>query len=150
MTLPKTKRDAAATAAEEAVEQRFLTRQSTDDTLVGVFTVSVQENRILLPSHKLIDDDQVRFVLGTEPVNALPPPLVEGTYYFVVGARGNDFQVALTQGGSVVVITDRGVGGTNEVWKQVSAEPEKYVQQMSSTVQHEITNYDFAVLKLVN
>jgi hypothetical protein len=117
---------------------------------VGVFTVSVQENRILLPSHQLVDNDQVRFVLGTEPVNALPPPLVEGTYYFVVGARGNDFQVALTEGGAAVVITDRGVGGTNEVWKRVATEPEKYVQQMSSTVSHEISNYDFAVLKLVN
>ena len=144
------KTNAQITAAEEAVEQRFLIRQATDDTLVGTFTVSVQENRILLPSHKLVDNDQVRFALGSEPVNALPPPLVEGTYYFVVGARGNDFQVALAQGGSVIVITDRGVGGTNEVWKQVSAEPEKYVQQMSSTVSHEISNYDFAVIKLVN
>jgi hypothetical protein len=144
------KTNAKATAAEEAVEQRFLTRQSTDDTLVGEFTVSVQEDRILLPSHGLIDNDQVRFVLGSEPINALPPPLVEGTYYFVVGARGNDFQVALEQGGTVVVITDHGVGGTNEVWKRVSAEPEKYVQQMSSTVSHEISNYDFAVIKLVN
>jgi hypothetical protein len=120
------------------------------DTLVGTFSVSVQENRILLPSHQLVDDDQVRFVLGTEPVNVLPPPLVEGTYYFVVGARGNDFQVALTQGGSVIVITDRGVGGTNEVWKKVSEEQPKFEQQMSSTVRHEISNYDFAVTKLVN
>jgi hypothetical protein len=146
----KKKTNAEVTAAEEAVEQRFLTRQSTDDTLVGTFTVSVQENRILLPSHKLADNDQVRFALGSEPVNVLPPPLIEGTYYFVVGARGNDFQVAVTQGGAVVVITDRGVGGTNEVWKQVSVEPAKYEQQMSSTVSHEISNYDFAVLKLVN
>jgi hypothetical protein len=146
----KKKTNAEITAAEEAVEQRFLIRQSTDDTLVGTFTVSVQENRILLPSHGLLNDDQVRFALGTEPVNALPPPLVEGTYYFVIGARGNDFQVALSQGGSIVVITDRGVGGTNEVWKQVSTEPEKYVQQMSSTVSHEISNFDYAVLKLVN
>jgi hypothetical protein len=146
----KKKTNAEITAAEEAVEQRFLIRQSTDDTLVGTFTVSVQENRILLPSHGLLNDDQVRFALGTEPVNALPPPLVEGTYYFVVGARGNDFQVALSQGGAVVVITDRGVGGTNEVWKRVFTEPEKYVQQMSSTVSHEISNYDFAVIKLVN
>jgi hypothetical protein len=120
------------------------------DTLVGTFTVSVQENRILLPSHHLVDDDQVRFALGSEPVNALPPPLVEGTYYFVVGARGNDFQVALTQGGSVVIITDRGVGGTNEVWKYTSTEPPKHERQMSSTVSHQITNYDFAVTKLVN
>jgi hypothetical protein len=127
-----------------------LTLSTTTDTLVGEFAVSVQEDRILLPSHGLIDDDQVRFALGTEPVNILPPPLVEGTYYFVVGARGNDFQVALEQGGSVVVITDRGVGGTNEVWKRISTEPEKYEQQMSSTVRHEISNYHFAVLKLVN
>jgi hypothetical protein len=117
------------------------------DTLVGSFTVSVQENRILLPSHGLANDDQVRFALGTEPVNALPPPLVEGTYYFVVGARGNDFQVSSAQGGAIVVITDRGVGGTNEVWKIGASEHPTW--QMSSTVTAQLPPKDFAVMKLL-
>jgi len=85
---------------------------------VGVFTVTPQDNRVQLPNHQLVDGDQVRFALGSEPINELPAPLVEGTHYFVVGARINDFQVSLTQGGAVVVITNQGVGGTNEVWKQ--------------------------------
>jgi len=117
------------------------------DTLVGTFTVSVQEDRILLPSHHLVTDDQVRFATGA-PDNALPTPLVEAAYYFVTGERGNDFQVSANQGGPIIQIEDRGTG-SNEVWKQ-GADPQKHEQQMSSTVRHEITNYDFAVKKLVN
>ena len=103
------------------------------DTLVGTFTVSVQEDRILLPSHQLVNDDQVRFALTGE-TNALPTPLVEGAYYFVVGARGNDFQVTTHAGTPAMIIEDRGTG-SNEVWKQASPdEPELYERQMSSTV----------------
>ena len=118
------------------------------DTLVGNFTVSVQEDRILLPSHHLVDDDKVRFALGTDPTSALPTPLVEDAYYFVVGARGNDFQVTTQAGGFVMIIEDRGTG-SNQVWKQVP-DPDTHPRNMSSTVIHEIANIDFAILKLVN
>jgi hypothetical protein len=92
--------------------------QSETDTLVGVFTASASDNRISLSSHGLGNGALVRFATGTEPANALPTPLAEGIYYYVVGARGNDFQVSLIDGGNPVDITDAGVGGTNEVWRK--------------------------------
>jgi hypothetical protein len=92
--------------------------QSETDVLVGTFTASASDNRITLSGHGLANDQMVRFALGTEPTNTLPVPLVEGVYYFVVGARLNDFQVSLMAAGTVVDLTSAGVGGTNEVWKK--------------------------------
>lgn len=92
--------------------------QSETDVLVGTFTVGTSDNRITIPDHGLLSTDMVRFALGTEPINELPAPLVEGVYYFLVGLRGNDFQVSLISGGMAVDLTSQGVGGTNQVWKK--------------------------------
>jgi hypothetical protein len=92
--------------------------QSETDVKVGVFTVGVSNNTIIINNHGMVNGTMVRFALGTEPENVLPAPLVEGIYYFVVNARGNDFQVSLIADGSPVDITNQGVGGTNEVWKK--------------------------------
>jgi hypothetical protein len=92
--------------------------QTETDVLVGTFTVTPSDNRILVSSHGLGIGAMVRFALGAEPANALPTPLAVGIYYYVVGARQNDFQVALIAGGNAVDITDAGVGGTNEVWRK--------------------------------
>jgi hypothetical protein len=116
------------------------------DTFVGTFTVSVQENRILLPSHGLADGAKIRFALGAE-YNLLPPPLMENTPYYVVEARGNDFRIASTQGGSAIIITERGTGTNNEVWDMDQDQHPTW--QMSSTVTAELPPKDFAVLKLI-
>lgn len=88
------------------------------DVLVGPFAVSVQADQILIPSHGLINGDQVKFVLESgNATAALPTPLVETGYYYVVGARGNDFMVSGTNNGPAINITDKGVG-SNEVWKK--------------------------------
>jgi hypothetical protein len=92
--------------------------QSETDVKVGVFTVQASGNWVVINSHGLANGTMVRFALGVEPENVLPAPLVEGIYYFVVNARGNDFQVSLIADGSPVDITNAGVGGTNEVWKK--------------------------------
>jgi len=92
--------------------------QSATDVKVGVFTVQASGNWVVISSHGLANGTMVRFALGVEPENVLPAPLVEGIYYFVVNARGNDFQVSLIADGSPVDITNAGVGGTNEVWKK--------------------------------
>jgi hypothetical protein len=92
------------------------------ETLVGVFTVSVQEDRILIPSHALINGDTVKFKLDDPTSCALPFPLNDIDLYHVVGARGNDFQVSDTPAGPLINLTDKGTG-SNEVWKQVPDEP---------------------------
>lgn len=86
--------------------------------LVGTFTVAVQADRINLPNHGLVDGNQIKFAL--QPGNssaALPFPLSDVGNYFVVGSRGNDFQVSSVVGGSVINIIDSGVG-SNQVWKK--------------------------------
>jgi hypothetical protein len=87
------------------------------DIFVGTFTVSLQENRILISGHGLSNGDQIKFVLDDPSTCSLPTPLTEVATYFVVGARGNDFQVSSTSGGPVINMTDRGIG-SNEVWKK--------------------------------
>jgi hypothetical protein len=98
--------------------QRSAGQTTETDVLVGTFTVGTSDNRITMPNHGLLSTDMVRFALGTEPENVLPAPLVEGVYYFLVGVRGNDFQVSLISGGLPVDLTSQGVGGTNEVWRK--------------------------------
>lgn len=109
------------------------------DTLVGVFTVTPQDDRITIPSHGLANGVRVKFVLDDPNSCVLPFPLNDSDYYFVVGARGNDFQVSSTEGGVLVNITDKGVG-SNEVWKHgggAGAPPSKveliFVQSGRST-----------------
>jgi hypothetical protein len=92
--------------------------QSETDVKVGVFTVGVSNNTIIINNHGMVNGTMVRFALGTEPENVLPAPLAAGVYYYVIAARGNDFQVSLIADGSPVDITNQGVGGTNEVWKK--------------------------------
>ena len=92
--------------------------QSETDVLVGIFTATPSDNRILLSGHGLGNGAMVRFALGSEPANALPTPLAIGVYYYVIGSRQNDFQVCLIAGGNAVDLTDAGVGGTNEVWRK--------------------------------
>jgi hypothetical protein len=110
------------------------------DVFIGNFTVSVQQNRIQLGSHGLLDGDQVRFALG-DPSYALPAPLVEGTYYFVVGVRANDFQVAQILDGPELIVTNNGTG-TNQVWKQglVSSFYEYMVVQQNALEGERCTN----------
>jgi hypothetical protein len=92
--------------------------QSATDVKVGVFTVGVSNNTIIINNHGMVNGTMVRFALGVEPENVLPAPLAAGVYYYVIAARGNDFQVSLIADGSPVDITNQGVGGTNEVWKK--------------------------------
>jgi hypothetical protein len=98
--------------------QRSAGQTTETDVLVGTFTVATSANQVILSNHGLQNGDMVRFALGPESGNVLPLPLVEGVYYFVVGARGSDFQVSLIAGGNVVDITSQGVGATNQVWRK--------------------------------
>lgn len=85
------------------------------DILVGYFTALKQPvNQIQIPSHGLLNGDTVRFTLGATG-NTLPVPLVVGTWYYVVGAASDTFQVAATKGDAPVVLTTVGTG-SNEAW----------------------------------
>lgn len=85
------------------------------DILVGYFTASKQPaNQIQVASHGLLNGDTVRFALGATG-NTLPTPLVVGTWYYVVGAASDTFQVAATSGATPIVLTTIGTG-SNEAW----------------------------------
>ena len=91
------------------------------DILVGYFTAAKQPvNQIQIASHGLLNGDTVRFTLGATG-NTLPAPLVVGTWYYVVGAASDTFQVATTSGGAVIVLTTIGTG-SNEAWSPAPAE----------------------------
>lgn len=92
--------------------------QSETDVRVGTFTIGTSANTVIINNHGIMNGDMVRFQLGPEPENVLPSPLQGGIYYYVVNARGNDFQVSLIAGGAGIDITNQGVGTTNEVWKK--------------------------------
>jgi hypothetical protein len=96
------------------------------ETLVGTFTVSLQDNRFLVASHGLINGDTVKFKLDDPATCALPFPLNESDLFHVVGARGNDFQVSDTPGGPIINMLDKGTG-SNEVWKQIPGEQSNYM-----------------------
>lgn len=85
------------------------------DILVGYFTAAKQPvSQIQIANHGLLNGDTVRFSLGATG-NTLPVPLVVGTWYYVVGATSDTFQVAATSGGSPIVLTTIGTGA-NEAW----------------------------------
>jgi hypothetical protein len=84
------------------------------DILVGYFTASKQNNTFTVPSHGLINGDTVRFDIGASG-NTIPSPLVIGTWYYVVNAATDTWQVAATSGDVPIVLTDGGTG-SNEAW----------------------------------
>jgi hypothetical protein len=90
------------------------------DILIGTFTNTPGDNRIIIPSHGLIEGDQVRFAVVTEG-NALPTPLVENSFYFVSVPRGNDFKLKAQIDGPDVIIEDKGIGTDSQVWKKGEA-----------------------------
>jgi len=65
------------------------------------YTVDSGADTIDSTSHGLSNDDLVVFYAGTAPGG-----LTEGQVYHVINANANDFQVAATQGGSAINLTD--------------------------------------------
>jgi hypothetical protein len=90
------------------------------DILVGYFTASKQLNQIQIAGHGLLNGVTVRFTLGASG-NTLPTPLVEGTWYYVIGAASDTFQVSASGGGAAIVLTDEGAG-SNEAWSPAPTE----------------------------
>jgi len=72
-------------------------------------------NKITCTANLVWDGQRVQFTT----TGALPAPLAIATDYFVVNADTNDFEIALTKGGTPIVLTDNG-SGTNKV---VTAHP---------------------------
>jgi hypothetical protein len=70
---------------------RIVMKPPSGDTFVGVFTVSVQADQILLTSHGLTDGNHIRFALADPLTCALPTPLAETSSYYVTQARRNVF-----------------------------------------------------------
>ena len=70
-------------------------------------TADAGTDKVTLNSHGLANGDRVKFG-GT----AVPGGLTAGTWYYVVGAATNDFQVASTEGGSAINLTSAGTSVT--------------------------------------
>jgi hypothetical protein len=82
------------------------------DILVGEFIADKNLNQIGIANHGLLNGDTVRFTLGAVN-NNLPAPLVVGTWYYVVSAATDTFQVASTKGGVFIDLTSTGTGHNN-------------------------------------
>lgn len=68
--------------------------------------VNITTNIITIVGHVLTNDSQVTFAT----TGGLPGGLSGGTYYYVVNAATNTFQVAATVGGSAIDLTTQGTG----------------------------------------
>jgi hypothetical protein len=99
-----------ATVAADQPEFKFV-------TAFGPSDVNVAQNRFQLSGHGLVDGDRIQFVPAVSSV--LPTPIIENNVYHVVNSSSNMFQIALTQGGTAIVITDSGVG-TTAILKEVA------------------------------
>src|SRR5690606_3104987 len=71
------------------------------------FTASTAKSTVVAFDHPYREGDRVRL---WNSGGALPAPLKERTDYFVVNLNGNQFQVAESEGGAAVTITDTGAG----------------------------------------
>lgn len=92
------------------------------------FQVDVTNNKILLETNGLANDNRVAFIGGVPPTG-----LTEGTVYWVVGVTAGDpdtFQVAATQGGSAIDIT----GQHSAACKCSKVVPEVFAAQGTYTV----------------
>ncbi|KKL92040.1 hypothetical protein LCGC14_1888690, partial [marine sediment metagenome] len=78
---------------------------------VSIDTVTNASNKFTESSHGLSNGE--RIMLGG---TTAPTGLNFYTMYFVVGVAGNDFQVSLTSGGSVVTFSDDGTAVTYKKW----------------------------------
>lgn len=80
-------------------------------TTPKVFTANASTNKLAVTAHGFIDGNPVT-VRNTGGL--LPGGLEEELVYYVVTAAANDFQLALSPGGSAIDLTHAG-SGTNEV-----------------------------------
>ena len=90
-------------------------------TLVAGFGVALADDTITSPGHGLANGDRVQ-VFNTL-ADTIPAGLVEGTFYFVVGATADTFQVSTTLGGAAVDVT----AGNELAWQKVT--PDVYGSQ---------------------
>lgn len=72
------------------------------------YTVNVATDILSVIGIRFDNDTQVYF--STEDTAPTPLDAMLGTSYFIVNSSGNSFQVAATQGGAAIDITDQGVG----------------------------------------
>jgi hypothetical protein len=70
-----------------------------------LFQIDVTNNLVRSTGHGQSNGTKVVFFNST-----VPPPLVEGTVYFIVNATTDTFQVSATAGGAAIVLTGTGSG----------------------------------------
>ena len=75
-----------------------------------ISSVDTGADTITITGHGLSDGDR----LDLTTTSALPTPLSEGVFYYVVNAATNTFQLSLTDGGSAINLTGSG-SGTNKI-----------------------------------
>ncbi len=70
-----------------------------------LFQIDVTNNLVRSTAHGLTNGTKIAFFNST-----VPPPLVEGTVYYVISATTDTFQVSATNGGAAIILTGAGSG----------------------------------------
>ena len=88
--------------------------------LAASFTADAATDTLTVKGRTFTNGDRVRLMNSG---SALPRPFSAKTDYFVIGASGSTFQLALTSGGSAIDITDSDIsnGGINYVGSDLTA-----------------------------
>lgn len=87
-----------------------------DGTAIGLVTNAT--NLFTQAGHGLSNTNRI-----TIGATVMPTGLVKTRVYFVVGVAGNDFQVALTSGGSAVDFSTDGTAVTFKKWSESMSDP---------------------------
>jgi len=83
-----------------------------------VVTADNTTEKFTAVGHGLVNTDRV-----TIDATVMPTGIVKTRMYYVVGVSGNDFQVSLTSGGSVVAFSTNGTAVTFKKWNGPLSDP---------------------------
>ncbi len=87
------------------------------EATIAIDTVTNASNKFTHSGHGLSNTNRIKITATGDDV---PLDLSAAQLYFVVGVAGNDFQVALTSGGSAVTFSDDGTGVGFQKWNVVN------------------------------
>ena len=113
---------------------RFTDQQVLLDSVAAhsaVFTAENVANLFTSVAHGLSNGDRVKV---SNSAGALPNGLTADTWYYVIGATDDDFQLSLTSGGSAVNISDDGSG------------TQTFYQESQGVI--DVQSFDFALLSV--
>lgn len=109
------------------------------------FTVNADTETITAVDHWFSDDDIVRARVSGDNDRALPDPLKEKTNYHVINSSGNDLQLANSQGGSAIDLSDDYANGNFYLYESPSI-PRSDIDGMLLITGHLVGNREDVVV----